>query len=80
MDCLEAQISFPGSESFQAEQTIYVGDWSTTQEGDVEAEVADTSTDEEASTGEDVSQESDTSTEKTNGVPTATEGNDEALN
>ena len=80
MDCLEAQISFPGSESFQAEQTIYVGDWSTTQEGNVEAEVDDTSTEEEASTGEDVSQESDTSTEKTNGVPTATEGNDEALN
>ena len=46
----------------------------------MEADSADTSTDEEASTGEDVSQESDTSTEKTNGVPTATEGNDEALN
>ena len=74
MDCLEAQISFPGSESFQAEQTIYVGDWSTTQGDDVSANEA-------ASAGDDASGESDTATETTNEVAsTTTEVNDEALN
>ena len=32
VSCLDAQISFPGSESFETEYIIYAGDWSIQQE------------------------------------------------